>query len=46
METDADKGFEQIVDKNYRNWYGLRTLREYGLACFHLESGRYLELNA
>jgi hypothetical protein len=51
MERDANKALEQIVDKNYRNPEGLRnirTLREYGIAGFHLNSyvkGRYLEFN-
>ena len=54
IERDADKALKQIrqiVDKNYRNLEGLpdiHILREYGIACFHLNScvkGRYLELN-
>ena len=50
MEQDADRALEQI-EKNYRNSEGLpniRTLREYGIAGFHLNSyvkGQYLELN-
>lgn len=50
LERDA-KGARQIVKKNHRNPEGLRniwTLREYGIAGFHLSScvkGRYLELN-
>ncbi|KAM6494848.1 hypothetical protein JOM56_009471 [Amanita muscaria] len=51
MERDANKGLDQIVEKNYRNPEGLLnicTLREYGIAGFHLDSyvkGRYLELD-
>ena len=51
MERDADRALEQIEKKNYRNSEGLpniRTLREYGIAGFHLNSyvkGRYLELD-
>jgi hypothetical protein len=51
MERDANKGLNQIVEKNYRNPEGLLnicTLREYGIAGFHLDSyvkGRYLELD-
>jgi len=51
MERDANKALERIEEKNYRNSEGLpniRTLREYGIAGFHLSScvkGRYLELN-
>ena len=51
MERDANKALEQIEEKNYRNPEGLpniRTLREYGIAGFHLSSfvkGRYLELD-
>ena len=51
MERDANKALEQIIDKKYRNPEGLpniRTLREYGIAGFHLSSyvkGRYLELD-
>jgi hypothetical protein len=51
MERDANRALEQIADNNYRNPEGLRnirTLREYGIAGFHLSSfvkGRYLELN-
>lgn len=52
VERDANKALEQIVNKNYRNPVGLpniRTLREYGIAGFHLSSyvrGRYLELDS
>jgi hypothetical protein len=52
MESDATKALEQIEEKNYRNSEGLPnicTLREYGIAAFHLNSyvkGRYLELNS
>ena len=51
MERDANKALDQIVEKNYRNPEGLLnicTLREYGIAGFHLDSyvkGRYLELD-
>ncbi|KAH9986084.1 hypothetical protein BJV74DRAFT_951985 [Russula compacta] len=51
LEADADRALKQIVDTSYRNRHGLedsRTLREYGIACFHLDSfvkGRYLELS-
>ena len=51
MERDANKALKQIEEKNYRNPEGLpniRSLREYGIACFHLSSyvkGRYLELD-
>jgi hypothetical protein len=51
IERDADKALKQIVEKNYRNPEGLpdiHILREYGIACYHLNScvkGRYLELN-
>ena len=51
MERDAKQALKQIEEKNYRNSEGLpniRTLREYGIAAFHLSSyvkGRYLELN-
>ena len=51
MERDANRVLKQIEEKNYRNLEGLlniRTLREYGIAGFHLSSyvkGRYLELN-
>ena len=51
MERDANKALKQIEEKNYRNPEGLpnmRTLREYGIACFHLDSyvkGRYLEID-
>jgi hypothetical protein len=51
MEKDANRALKQIEEKNYRNSEGLpniRTLREYGIAAFHLNScvkGRYLELN-
>ena len=49
IERDASKALKQIAEKNYRNSEGLpdiHTLREYGIACFHLSSyveGRYLE---
>jgi PD-(D/E)XK nuclease superfamily len=51
MERDANKALKQIEEKNYQNSEGLpniRTLREYGIAVFHLDSyvkGRYLELD-
>ena len=51
MQRDANKALEQIEEKNYWNPEGLlniRTLQEYGIACFHLSSyvkGWYLELN-
>jgi hypothetical protein len=51
MEKDADRALEQIIEKSYRNLVGLRniyTLREYGIAAYHLSScvkGRYLKLN-
>ncbi|KIL70012.1 hypothetical protein M378DRAFT_156070, partial [Amanita muscaria Koide BX008] len=51
MERDANRGLDQIVENNYRNPEGLLnicTLREYGIAGFHLDSyvrGRYLELD-
>jgi hypothetical protein len=51
MARDADKALNQIEEMNYRNPEGLpniHTLREYGIAAFHLSSyikGRYLELN-
>jgi len=51
MERDANRALKQIEEKNYRNLEGLpsiRTLREYGIASFHLSScvkGRYLELD-
>jgi hypothetical protein len=51
MERDANRVLKRIVKNNYRNPEGLRnvcTLREYGIATFHLNSyvkGRYLELN-
>jgi PD-(D/E)XK nuclease superfamily len=51
MERDANKALKQIEEKNYRNPEGLpniRTLREYGIASFHLCSyvkGRYVELD-
>ena len=41
MGRDANKTLKQIEEKNYRNSEGLpniRTLREYGIACFHLSS--------
>ena len=51
MERDANKALKQIEENNYRNSEGLpniHTLREYGIARFHLSShvaGRYLELD-
>ena len=51
MERDANKALKQIEENNYRNSEGLpniRTLREYGIASFHLSSyvkGQYLELD-
>jgi PD-(D/E)XK nuclease superfamily len=51
IQRDANKALEQILHKNHRNPEGLPknfTLREYGIAAFHLSSyvkGRYLELN-
>lgn len=51
IERDSLAALNQIELKNYRNRYGLpdiRYLREYGIACYHLESsvkGRYLELD-
>jgi len=51
MERDANRALKQIEEQNYRNLEGLPnigTLREYGIACFHLSShvkGRYLELD-
>jgi len=51
MEGDVDEALEQIIQKNYRNPEGLpgiNTLREYGIAAYHLNScvkGRYLELD-
>lgn len=51
LERDANRALEQVVEKNHRNPEGLwniRTLREYGIACFHLNScvkGRYLKRN-
>jgi PD-(D/E)XK nuclease superfamily len=51
MERNANNALKQIEEKNYQNSEGLpniRTLREYGIARFHLSSyvkGRYLELN-
>ena len=51
IEKDANKGLKQIKERNYRNPEGLpniHTLREYGIACYHLSSyvaGRYLELD-
>jgi hypothetical protein len=51
MEREANKALKRIEEKNYRNSEGLpdiRTLREYGIAMFHLSScvkGRYLELD-
>jgi PD-(D/E)XK nuclease superfamily len=50
MERDANKALKQI-EENYRTLEGLpnmHTLREYGIAGFHLSSyvkGRYLELD-
>jgi len=49
MDKDVDMALKQIIDNNYRNQESLPnifTLREYGIACFHLSSrvkGRYLE---
>jgi len=51
MERDANKALKQIEKMNYRNSEGLpniHTLREYGIACFHLSSyveGQYLKLD-
>ena len=51
IERDANNALKQIEENNYRNPEGLpniRTLREYGIAGFHLSShvaGRYLELD-
>jgi hypothetical protein len=41
LKKDAKKALKQIEAKNYRNTAGLRhmrTLREYGIASFHLSS--------
>lgn len=52
IQRDANKALEQILHNNHRNPEGLPTnctLREYGIATFHLSSyvkGRYLELNS
>jgi hypothetical protein len=52
IARDANNALQQIIDKNYQNPVGLPnmcTLREYGIARFHLSScinGRYLELNS
>ena len=52
IQEDAKAALNQIEEKNYRNLEGLqgvRILREYGIACYHLKSyveGRYLELDA
>ena len=52
VQKDAKAALKQIEEKNYRNTEGLqgvRILREYGIACYHLKShveGRYLELDA
>ena len=50
IERDSLAALDQIVTKNYRNRLpGIRYLREYGIACYHLESrvdGRYLELDS
>ena len=49
MERDANMALEQIREQNYRNPVGLpniESLREYGIACHHLDShvkGRYLK---
>jgi len=49
LEKDADRALQQIITKNYRNidqLHGIRHIREYGIASYHLESlvkGRYLE---
>ena len=51
MEKDANKVPKQIGEKNYQNledFPNIHTLREYGIALFHLSSyvkGRYLELD-
>ena len=51
VERDSLAALDQIESKNYRNRYGppdICYLREYGIACYHLESsvnGRYLELD-
>jgi hypothetical protein len=51
LKKDANRALEQIVKKNYRNAEGLRnirTLREYGIAGFHLSAcvkGRCLKLD-
>jgi hypothetical protein len=51
IEKDSLAALNQIETNNYRNPYGLldiRHLREYGIACYHLEScvnSRYLELD-
>ena len=41
MEWDADRALKQIEEKNLRNSEGLQnihSLREYGIAGFHLSS--------
>jgi len=51
MEKDTDRALKPIEEKNYRNSEGfpnIRTLREYGIASFHLSlyvEGRYSELD-
>jgi len=51
IDDDSSVALDQIVQKNYRNRVGLPnvlTLREYGIANWHLEScvkARYLELD-
>lgn len=48
LDGDADNALRQIIDKNYRSkltYDGAQCIREYGIACFHLESkvkGRYM----
>jgi hypothetical protein len=50
LERDANRALEQIVKKNYRNpesLQNIQTLREYGIAGYHLSScvkGRSLKL--
>lgn len=52
IEGDSLVALDQMDRKNYRNRYGLfgiRFLREYGIANYHLEScvnGRYMELDS
>jgi len=51
IEKDSLAALDQMKKKNYRNPYGLlgiRSLREYGIANYHLQScvnGRYMELD-